>query len=686
MAAIGTGGAPTIKRVVILGGGPAGVAAAYWLSAPQQNGAYQVTLYSQGWRLGGKCASGRNAALADRIEEHGLHVLMGCYQNAFATIRNCYLEWRAVKKDPANPFQVWTDAFLPQWLVTLMAEDGPGDPPAWSPWCFPIPPLPGMPGDGPLATMSAATPSAAAVPAGGAALILQMSAWLKAAVPPNAPYAEPLLTALAALDAVLVRPSPIAVPSTMHAALEAAQDAIHAAMTPDLDPDARVSAAAATSQLIDRFSILADLGLAIGWGYLRDIYLKGPGAYDALDTQDFRAWLKSCGAAAATVASAPVRAFYDLAFAGTKTRFLGEHGGSGAAGCTLRAMMEMGLGFRHAPLWKMAAGMGDTVFTPFYDVLVARGVDVQFFSRLTALRPNDNQEVGEIDISVQATMVEGPYRPLVRVNNLDCWPNQPDWSQLVDGAELQREGVNFESSVCTVTSGPPITLLAGADFDLAVVAIPPAALAKIVVPLVATSRAWATALSAAASVATQSLQLWMLPNLNDLGWTAGPTVLTAFAEPYDSWGDMSQVIPRETWIGAGAPRSIGYFCGCLEFPVEIAPGSLPGLAAAAADGWMASNLKTLWPNMVGPPAIVSQVVSRYGVANIDVSELYVRTPAGANVASRFNPGAPAGFGNLYAVGDWTKTRFSGGCLESAIESAMLASRAISGFPPAIKTS
>jgi hypothetical protein len=38
------------------------------------------------------------------------------------------------------------------------------------------------------------------------------------------------------------------------------------------------------------------------------------------------------------------------------------------------------------------------------------------------------------------------------------------------------------------------------------------------------------------------------------------------------------------------------------------------------------------------------------------------------------------------VGDWTRTRFSGGCFESAIESGMLAARAISGVPAQIKTS
>ena len=46
---------------------------------------YDVTVYQPGWRLGGKGASGRGPA--DRVEEHGLHVWMGFYENAFALMR-----------------------------------------------------------------------------------------------------------------------------------------------------------------------------------------------------------------------------------------------------------------------------------------------------------------------------------------------------------------------------------------------------------------------------------------------------------------------------------------------------------------------------------------------------------------------------------------------------------------------
>jgi hypothetical protein len=116
----------------------------------------------------------------------------------------------------------------------------------------------------------------------------------------------------------------------------------------------------------------------------------------------------------------------------------------------------------------------------------------------------------------------------------------------------------------------------------------------------------------------------------------------------------------------------------------VSPPEMDSVAAAAASQWMNLNLTTLWPSVGPNPA--GAAFSRFSLANYDLSDTYVQTPAGDNVSSRLNPAAPAGFSNLYAVGDWTLTRFSGGCFESAIESAMLASRGISNFPPFIKTS
>ena len=107
MTTSNTNGEPPI-RVAIVGGGCAGMTTAFELSRPEHQGRYAVTVYQVGWRLGGKGASGRGPA--GRIEEHGLHLWMGCYENAFRLMRECYAE---LARDPRQcPIAGWRDAFV----------------------------------------------------------------------------------------------------------------------------------------------------------------------------------------------------------------------------------------------------------------------------------------------------------------------------------------------------------------------------------------------------------------------------------------------------------------------------------------------------------------------------------------------------------------------------------------------
>src|SRR5437899_1614990 len=92
-----TSGRPSKIRVAVVGGGCAGMAAAFELSRPEHDGRYEVAVYQTGWRLGGKGASGRGPR--DRIEEHGLHVWLGFYENAFRLMRECYGE---LGRDPGR--------------------------------------------------------------------------------------------------------------------------------------------------------------------------------------------------------------------------------------------------------------------------------------------------------------------------------------------------------------------------------------------------------------------------------------------------------------------------------------------------------------------------------------------------------------------------------------------------------
>ena len=96
-----------MKKVAIIGGGMAGLTAAWYLSGRKSRGEIEVTVYQRGWRLGGKGASSRGAH--GRIEEHGLHIWLGFYDNAFRLIRDCYEE---LKRDPRTcPLATWRDAF-----------------------------------------------------------------------------------------------------------------------------------------------------------------------------------------------------------------------------------------------------------------------------------------------------------------------------------------------------------------------------------------------------------------------------------------------------------------------------------------------------------------------------------------------------------------------------------------------
>src|SRR5215813_310533 len=106
------------QRIAILGGGMAALTAAFEITSPPGWQAdYEVTVYQLGWRLGGKGASGRNAEHWQRIEEHGLHILFGFYDNAFRVLKACYDE---LGRPPGAPLATWQEAFKPHSYIVLM--------------------------------------------------------------------------------------------------------------------------------------------------------------------------------------------------------------------------------------------------------------------------------------------------------------------------------------------------------------------------------------------------------------------------------------------------------------------------------------------------------------------------------------------------------------------------------------
>lgn len=116
---------PTSKtRVLVLGGGMGGLAAAHALTDTDERRArFEVTVMSMGHYLGGKGANLRHPddTLGRRIEEHGIHVFFGFYHNALRLMRDVYAEANRAPNDEPSTFD---EAFRPEWRVTF--HDGAG--------------------------------------------------------------------------------------------------------------------------------------------------------------------------------------------------------------------------------------------------------------------------------------------------------------------------------------------------------------------------------------------------------------------------------------------------------------------------------------------------------------------------------------------------------------------------------
>ncbi len=91
------------------------------------------------------------------------------------------------------------------------------------------------------------------------------------------------------------------------------------------------------------------------------------------------------------------------------------------------------------------------------------------------------------------------------------------------------------------------TLTVTTDFDVVVLGVGLGVIPYVCQEILAIDQRWRDMVANVKTVATQAFQIWLKKDLQDLGWSAPPVTLAGYAKPFDTWADMGQVIPAESW-------------------------------------------------------------------------------------------------------------------------------------------
>jgi len=699
-----------LQKIAILGGGIGALAtAAEITNAPDWQDDYDITIYQMGWRLGGKGASGRNQSMSDRIQEHGIHLWMGFYENAFHLIRQVYDEAHGKNLMPDSPFTDARKAFSPMNYTPMMELVGE----QWKLWDLNWLPNNDFPGEASRFENGEQPPA----PLDFVKLILDRATSFLDENKDKHPilirlYEDAVGHICSAVGQTQLLPAD-AEPVGPHTALHCIT-AFALTLSGDVSADVRdvhlqlaewikgfnANLYNLVAPLIDaddelrRFFIIMDTGLAAVTGMIDDQVLEK--GFMAIEQYDLIEWLQKHGCHYA--ASAITLGMYDACFAyqngDPNLRRMGA--GSGLYG-SLRLMFT----YRGALMWWMNAGMGETIMSPLYLVLKSRGVKFRFFHKVKALHLSaDAHRIDSVDLEIQATM-KNEYNPLFRgVDGIPVWPTEPLWDQVVEADEIRKSLNPDLESWWTDWHGQPASLTRGEDFDLVVLGISLGAHKYICGELIDASPSWRDMVNHVELVRTQGLQLWMNRTLAEAGWINPRGILSGFVEPFDTWSDMSDLIVREKWPSNANVKQIAYFCNAIQddplrpFDDPTYPAAERQRVLESARKFLDGPLLPIFPtaedpanpghfndgflvNCAGDPQ-QKAFETQFFRCNIDPSELYVLSLPGS--ATYRLPSHNSGFENLYLAGDWTLTDLNIGCIEAAVISARMASRAICGLP------
>lgn len=700
--------------------------AAWYLA--QQPG-FEVSVYERSWRLGGKGASGR--APDGRILDHGLHVWLGFYDNAFRMIRDCYREveingWGPHQQDSGQRLAhgSFEEAFFPEPHIGVAGGSSHED----VVWSGLLPPEKGLPGD-PIDATNPFTLASYLLRCVHLLKTLMLSVIARPGedVPGEArPESRSALDEIVDLDfsfdptrspelliqgiAGRVRNGTLTIAAALLQAVtileNVLQDFTHSPLV--VESALRLMkglAGQARKQLRDIVAIdeklrwkteIIDIVMTIAVGLYRDRVLLGDKGLDALNDFDYREWLSKHGATKSAVASRFITGIYDLVFA--------YQGGDRlkprlAAGVALRGALRMFFTYRGAMFWRMRSGMGDAVFAPLYKVMTdpdrehpdtrAALPPVQFhffheLSGMTLQKAADGRRfVTELRFTApeHGKRVENPGA--AALDHFGCWPESG--RVLLSAARGSSE---------------PLVLRVRKDFDAVIFAAGFDEFAQLVSGRGASGLAdppepWSRAVAMKGqTVATKATQLWLAEDLEALGWFRGSGIVSALGMSFDTWADMTHTLPSErAWRAARPPeqavqskqaaekadraRSVAYFCGVIP-DEEIQTRQYGEAALAKSLAALVTDMSRLWPAL-GRQRL--QLLERHFQANVAGSDRYSLSLPGT-ILDRLSP-LDRSVLNMTVAGDWTACGLDAGCVEAAVMSGMLAAHAMTGKEPAL---
>jgi uncharacterized protein with NAD-binding domain and iron-sulfur cluster len=429
---------------------------------------------------------------------------------------------------------------------------------------------------------------------------------------------------------------------------------------------------------------------------LRDRVLFSDEGLDSINEFDYREWLLNHGGTKTSVNSRFVTGIYDLMFA--------YHEGDRskpqlAAGVALRGAFRMFFTYRGAMFYRLRSGMGDAIFAPLYEVLQtphsnAKGggyapinnspVGFHFLHELISVEFTQHGRcVSSLGFTIPGEFGELDAQSAAALNHNGCWPEtaedcflqakdpQPRERKLIYGehfdAVILAMGVDDFKTTCA-------SLLSGAQ----------------------SSAEWVRMCDRVQTVATQSAQVWLDRDLEDLGWYRGSGLFTGLGLAFDTWADMTHTLAVELQTpGRSAPseldkaRSVAYFCGPLpESAIQKHTGARGAQLPNSMQRYVEQNLtkvlkedlRLAWPAAFeGRMTARNRELLRHAQANFKGSDRYTLSLPGT-ISARISP-LERLVENMTIAGDWTACGLDTGCVEAAVISGMLAAYAISGEQP-----